>query len=71
MGVVLIQTRTPPPLCCLLSFLISYLEKKKVCFTDIAVAFCVECQSTLGQQVMTTLLHELEVRFQWEGYWED
>lgn len=42
MEVVLIQTRIPPPLCCLLSFLISYLKKKKkVCFTDVAVAFCV------------------------------
>lgn len=29
MEVVLIQTRIPPPLCCLLSFLISYLKKKK------------------------------------------
>lgn len=45
-------------------------KKKKKCFADVAVAFCVECQSTLEQQVMTMLLHESEVRFQWQGYWE-
>lgn len=45
-------------------------KKKKVCFTDVAVVFCVECQSSLEQQVRTMLLHELEVRFQWQGSWE-